>query len=199
MDVKLFTYDGLVAGVDEAGRGPLAGPVFAAAVILPADFHHPWLNDSKKISEKKRLILRDFIIENALDWAIAMVDNQEIDRINILQAAIKAMHLALEKLKYQPDFIIVDGNKFKPFRNIPFKTVVHGDATYAQIAAASILAKVFRDEYMQNLAKEYPYYGWEKNKGYGTAQHRKAIEKYGLSPFHRKSFCQKFFQRKIEF
>ncbi len=197
MKVEMFEYPGLVAGVDEAGRGPLAGPVFAAAVILPDDFDHPFLDDSKKLSEKKRYQLREFIEQNALAWAVAQVDNVEIDRINILNAAIKAMHLALEQLSVQPDFIIVDGNKFKPFRDIPFKTVVDGDAKYAQIAAASVLAKTYRDDFMKKLHQQYPHYGWDTNKGYGTAKHRQAIMTYGLSPYHRKKFCGFYFQKRI--
>jgi len=197
MTVKLYKYPGLLAGVDEAGRGPLAGPVVAAAVILPQDFEHPLLNDSKQLSEKNRLILRDFITKNALAWSVAMVDNTYIDQHNILKATIRAMHMALSILDPQPQFIIVDGNYFIQWRQIPYKTVVHGDAKYAQIAAASILAKTFRDQYMKQLAKKFPQYHWDKNKGYGTAQHREAIMRYGLSPFHRKKFCTFYFQKTL--
>ncbi len=197
MAVELFKYNGLVVGVDEAGRGPLAGPVFAAAVVLPGDFKHPFLDDSKKLSEKKRLILQQYIIENAIDWAVAMVDNHEIDKINILNASIKAMHLALTVLSVDPQLIIVDGNRFKPFKNIPHKTIVKGDGRYAQIAAASVLAKNFRDEYMRKIARKYPQYGWHTNKGYPTPQHKQAVLKFGLSPYHRRSFCQFFFQKNL--
>ena len=197
MAVELFKYNGLVVGVDEAGRGPLAGPVFAAAVVLPGDFKHPFLDDSKKLSEKKRLILQQYIIENAIDWAVAMVDNHEIDKINILNASIKAMHLALTVLSVEPQLIIVDGNRFKPFKNIPHRTIVKGDGRYAQIAAASVLAKNFRDEYMRKIARKYPQYGWHTNKGYPTPQHKQAVLKFGLSPYHRRSFCQFFFQKNL--
>ncbi len=197
MQVEVFKYQGLVAGVDEAGRGPLAGPVMAAAVILPPDFDHPLLNDSKKLSEKKRLILEDFIKQNAISWSVAMVDNFEIDKINILNAAIKAMHLALTALPEQPDFIIVDGNKFKPFGSVPYKTVVGGDGKFAQIAAASILAKNYRDRFMRKIAKKYPVYGWQTNMGYPTPQHKQAVLKYGLSPYHRKRFCSFYYEQNI--
>ncbi len=197
MSVELFKYNGLVAGVDEAGRGPLAGPVFAAAVVLPDDFDHPLLDDSKKLSEKKRLILQRYILDKAIDWAVAMVDNVEIDRINILNASIKAMHLALTVLSVHPQMIIVDGNRFKPFKNIPYKTIVKGDARYAQIAAASILAKNFRDEYMRKIARKFPQYGWHTNKGYPTAMHKQAVMKFGLSPYHRRTFCQFYYQKNL--
>ncbi len=197
MPVELFKYNGLVAGVDEAGRGPLAGPVVAAAVVLPEGFYHPLLNDSKKLSEKKRLILHQYIIDNAIDWAVAMVDNREIDKINILNASIKAMHLALMTLSLEPQLIIVDGNRFRPFKNIPYKTIVKGDGRYAQIAAASVLAKNFRDDFMRKIARKYPQYGWQTNKGYPTPQHKQAVLKFGLSPYHRRSFCQFFFQKNL--
>ena len=197
MQVKIYSENKIVAGVDEAGRGPLAGPVFAAAVILPKNFEHPLLNDSKKLSEKKRLELRDFIEQNAIDWAVAWVDNEEIDQINILNATFKAMHLALSKLKIKPDLILVDGNKFKQYKDIEFKTIVDGDAQYACIAAASILAKTYRDEFMKKLHEQYPQYNWDRNKGYGTKQHRQAILKHGLSPFHRKTFCKFYYQKRI--
>ncbi len=199
MKVSFFDRKKIIAGVDEAGRGPLAGPVFAAAVILPPGFDHPLLDDSKKLSEKKRLILKEFIEQNAIAWAVASVDNQEIDQINILNATIKAMHKALESLSVKPDLILVDGNRFKPFADIEYKTVVDGDAQYACIAAASVLAKTHRDEYMIKLHKQYPQYNWAKNKGYGTQEHRQAVMKYGLSPYHRRRFCGFYFQGRINF
>lgn len=176
------------AGCDEAGRGCLAGPVFAAAVILGDSFHHPLLNDSKKISKKNRDELRDYIEKKALSFAVAKVDAEEIDKINILNASIKAMHLAIEKLHLRPEFLIIDGNRFKPYQDIKHKTIVQGDALYQSIAAASILAKTYRDEYMDNLHTEYPQYHWLKNKGYATLDHRKAIKEFGLCQWHRKSF-----------
>jgi len=197
MYVYRYKHSGLIVGVDEAGRGPLAGPVYAAAVILPEDFTHPLLDDSKKITYKKRLILRDFIIKAALSWAVASIDNQEIDKINILNATIKAMHKALDRLNQKPDLIIIDGNRFKKYKDIEHKTIVAGDSKYACIAAASILAKTFRDEYMEQIHKLYPQYNWLKNKGYGTFEHRQAILKYGLSPFHRKKFCTFYYQKKL--
>ncbi len=193
-----FSEKILVAGVDEAGRGPLAGPVYAAAVILPRGFDHPWLDDSKKLSEKKRNTLREIIEKEAIAWAVASVDNEEIDKINILNAAIKAMHKALGKLSVSPEMILVDGNRFKPFGDIPYKTVVGGDATYASIAAASILAKTHRDEYMMKIHEEFPQYNWARNKGYGTREHRQAVLKYGLSPYHRRRFCGFYFQGRLD-
>lgn len=176
------------AGCDEAGRGCYAGPVFAAAVILPKDFHHPLLNDSKQLSEKNRDALRPIIEKEAIAYAVASVDNEEIDRINILKASFRAMHLALDELKKKPQLLLIDGNRFHPYKKIPHHCIIKGDGRYASIAAASILAKTFRDEYMQKLHKEFPQYDWCRNKGYGTATHRQAIEKHGLSPYHRKSF-----------
>lgn len=187
------------AGCDEAGRGCLSGPVFAAAVILPDHFSNELLDDSKKLSEKKRIILRDYIIENALDWAVATVDNKEIDKINILNASIEAMHRALNSLKIIPEFIIVDGNKFKPYKNIKHATIIKGDGIYASIAAASVLAKTFRDDFMQKISKEHPEYLWFKNKGYPTKEHKNAVMKYGLTDYHRKTFCKFYFQQKINF
>ncbi|PKP36683.1 MAG: ribonuclease HII [Bacteroidetes bacterium HGW-Bacteroidetes-15] len=186
------------AGCDEAGRGCLAGPVFAAAVILPKDFYDPMLNDSKKLTEKQRLALRIIIEEKAIDWQVAKVDNKEIDKINILNASIKAMHIAINNLKKTPEFLLIDGNKFKQFKNIPHKCIVKGDGKYASIAAASILSKTYRDEYMIKLSEEFPFYLWEKNKAYPTKTHRKGIEKHGLSPYHRLSFKLNP-QLKIEF
>lgn len=176
------------AGCDEAGRGCLAGPVFAAAVILPETFTHKWLNDSKQLSESRRNELRSVIESEAVAWAIGVVDNEEIDRINILNASIKAMHMAIDALAVVPAHIVVDGNRFKPYRSVPSTTVVKGDGIYGNIAAASILAKTHRDEYMSRIAAEYPHYGWEGNKGYPTAEHREAIKRFGPSPYHRMSF-----------
>ena len=180
--------DRLEAGCDEAGRGCLAGAVFAAAVILPADFYHPLLNDSKQISEKHRYELRPYIEANAVAFAVAAVDNSEIDKINILNASILAMHRALDKLSIDPEFILIDGNRFKPYKNIAHQCVVKGDSIYASIAAASVLAKTYRDDYINTLAIEYPQYDWENNKGYPTKKHRAAIAKHGTTPYHRMSF-----------
>jgi ribonuclease HII len=176
------------AGCDEAGRGCLAGPVFAAAVVLPADFSNPILNDSKKLIDKQRYALREIIQEEALAWAVQSVNQVEIDSINILNASIKAMHLAIGELKLIPKFIVVDGNRFKPVENIPHKTIVKGDGKYASIAAASILAKTYRDDFMQLAHAEFPIYNWNKNKGYPTADHRKAIQAHGRCILHRNSF-----------
>lgn len=178
----------LEAGCDEAGRGCLCGPVSCAAVILPPDFTCEELNDSKKLSEKKRNQLREIIEREAICWAVAMVGPEEIDNINILNASILGMHRALEKLSQTPEHILVDGNRFKPFRDIPHTTVVKGDATFMSIAAASILAKTHRDELMLRLAEQFPGYGWEVNKGYPTKAHREAIRKLGITPLHRRSF-----------
>lgn len=176
------------AGCDEAGRGCLAGPVFAAAVILPARFRHPFLNDSKQLTEVQRSQLRPVIEEKALSWAVAMVDHEEIDRINILKASFKAMHLALDQLRLRPELLLIDGNRFVDYPGIPHHCMVKGDASFASIAAASILAKTHRDEYMMKLHKLHPEYDWQKNKGYGTVFHRKQIGLYGFSPYHRRSF-----------
>jgi len=176
------------AGVDEAGRGCYAGPVFAAAVILPKKFQHPLLNDSKKLSEKQRDLLRPVIEKESIAWAVAMVSNEEIDQINILQASYKAMHLAIDKLKKEPAILLIDGNRFKPYKKMIHHCIVKGDGKYASIAAASILAKTYRDEFMQTIHTAFPHYGWDKNKGYGTASHRKAIDAFGLCSHHRKSF-----------
>lgn len=176
------------AGCDEAGRGCLAGPVFAAAVILPPDFYHPLLNDSKKVTEVNRNELRIYIEEQALAYAVARVDEEEIDRINILQASIKAMHLAIDQLKITPSFLLIDGNRFVAYPKIKHQCIIKGDELYASVAAASILAKTWRDEYMLNLHTNFPYYDWNTNKGYGTLAHRRAIEKHGLCIHHRKSF-----------
>jgi len=176
------------AGCDEAGRGPLAGPVFAAAVILPPDFHHPLLNDSKQMSAKAREALRPLIEREALAWGVEEVGAEEIDRINILWASVEGMQRAVRKLALKPEFLLIDGNRFRAFDNYPFVTVVHGDATYASIAAASVLAKTYRDERMIELAQEYPQYGWDRNMGYPTPEHIEAIRKFGYTPYHRKSF-----------
>lgn len=176
------------AGSDEAGRGCYAGPVFAAAVILPVDFYHPLLNDSKQVAAKEREELRKDIEASAIAWAVASVDNNEIDHLNILRASYKAMHLAIEKLNPQPKLLLIDGNRFAPYRKLPHHCIVKGDGIYASIAAASILAKTYRDAYMQQLHEEFPHYGWSNNKGYGTLAHRSAIEKHGLCKYHRKSY-----------
>ncbi len=176
------------AGVDEAGRGCYAGPVFAAAVILPKDFYHPLLNDSKKLSEKQRDILRPIIEKESIAYGVASVDNNEIDVINILQASFKAMHLSIQKLKPRPELLLIDGNRFKPYKKTANQCIIQGDGKYNSIAAASVLAKTYRDEYMKIIHAEFDHYGWEKNKGYGTADHRKAIALYGLCKYHRKSY-----------
>ena len=178
----------LEAGCDEAGRGCLAGPVFAAAVILPDDFRCDGLNDSKQLSEKERAALRIIIEENALSYAVGICSPAEIDEINILWASLKAMHKALDKLSVLPEHVLVDGNRFRPFGSIPYTCVVKGDAKYRSIAAASILAKTYRDEYMQHLHETYPVYDWSRNKGYPTKVHRDAIAQFGITPHHRKSF-----------
>lgn len=194
-----YQPDLIEAGTDEAGRGCLAGPVFAAAVILPPDFSHPLLNDSKKMKETDRLLLRDIIREKAIAWAVASISPEEIDQINILKASFKAMHLALNALKTRPELILVDGHLFTPYPNIPHRCIVKGDATFSSIAAASVLAKTYRDEHMMNLHATFPAYNWLSNKGYGTEEHRKAMEKYGQSPHHRKSFQLKPKQSKLDF
>ena len=178
----------LEAGIDEAGRGCYAGPVFAAAVILPKDFFHPLLNDSKQLNEKQREELRPIIEKESIAFAVASVNNETIDKINILQASFSAMHLCLDELTARPEFLLVDGNRFKPYKKIPHQCIIKGDGKYAAIAAASILAKTYRDGFMQKIHVDFPQYGWNKNKGYGTATHRDAIEQHGLCSFHRKSF-----------
>ena len=180
--------DLIEAGCDEAGRGPLAGPVFAAAVILPKDFYHPLLNDSKKMTEKAREELRPIIEREAIAWAVEEVSANEIDTINILNASIAGMQRAVRKLTVKPEFLLIDGNKFKPFDDYKYQCVVKGDATYASIAAASVLAKTYRDEYMRKLAKEFPQYGWERNMGYPTKEHVQGIIEHGYTEHHRKSF-----------
>jgi len=185
---KWFLKNTVEAGTDEAGRGCLAGPVVAAAVLLPADFHHPLLNDSKQLTEKQREILRPFIEKNALAFGVSYVFEAKIDEINILQASILAMHLAIEKLAIEPEHIIVDGNKFKPYKNIAHTTIVKGDAKFMSIAAASVLAKTYRDDFMQQLDLEFPNYNWKQNKGYPTLFHRNAIREFGITDYHRKTF-----------
>ena len=176
------------AGCDEAGRGCLAGSVFAAAVIFPADYHNADLNDSKQLSARRRYALREVIEHDATDWAVGIVTPEEIDHINILNASILAMHRALDKLAVRPQAVIVDGNRFKPYGTLPYTTIVKGDGKYLSIAAASILAKTFRDDYMDELDQKYPQYDWKSNKGYPTRKHRKAISRYGTTPYHRMSF-----------
>lgn len=183
-----YLPDVIEAGCDEAGRGCLSGAVFAAAVILPSDYTHPWLNDSKQLTEKRRYALREIIEKDAIAWAVAEVSPAEIDQINILNASIQAMHRAVARLSTRPAHLIIDGNRFKPYEDIPATTIVKGDGKYLSIAAASILAKTYRDDYMMRLHKEYPMYGWNKNKGYPTPAHREAIARYGATPYHRMSF-----------
>jgi ribonuclease HII len=199
--MSLFSYyhpEFIEAGCDEAGRGCLAGPVVAAAVIFPKDYTHCELNDSKQLSAKSRLRLRSEIERDALAFAIAFVNNVEIDKINIVKASVKAMHLALDQLTIEPQFVIVDGNYFIPYKKVPHKCHVKGDGKYLSIAAASILAKTYRDEYMEQLHKDYPNYLWCENKGYATADHRMAVQKYGLTSYHRKSFCSSFEQLSLD-
>ncbi len=182
-------YTGMVeAGCDEAGRGCLAGSVYAAAVILPDGYENPMLNDSKQLSERRRYELRQQIERDAVSWAVGIVTADEIDKINILNASILAMHRALDKLSVRPEAIIVDGNRFKPYQKLPHTTIVKGDGKYMAIAAASILAKTYRDDYMNELAVQYPQYDWQRNKGYPTKKHRQAIKEFGITPFHRKSY-----------
>ncbi|CAM1368007.1 Ribonuclease HII [Tenacibaculum sediminilitoris] len=185
-----LNYSGhkLEAGTDEAGRGCLSGPVVAAAVILPNNFKHTLLNDSKQLSEKKRQELRPYIEEHALAFGVSFIHQEEVDELNVLQASIAGMHLSIKQLNIEPEFIIVDGNKFNPYQEVPYKTIVKGDAKYMSIAAASVLAKTYRDEYMEKIHKEFPHYNWKKNKGYPTKEHRNAIRQFGATPYHRKSF-----------
>lgn len=187
--LKSHYYEGLIeAGCDEAGRGCLAGSVYAAAVILPTNYKNDLLNDSKKLSAKKRYALRKTIEHDAIAWAVGIVTPEEIDKINILNASFLAMHRALDQLKMRPEAIIVDGNRFTPYQDLPFTTIVKGDGKYLSIAAASILAKTYRDDYMLSLAEKYPQYDWQSNMGYPTKKHREAIRQYGITPFHRKSY-----------
>ena len=187
--LKPYFQDILIeAGCDEAGRGCYAGPVFAAAVILPQNFYHPRLNDSKLLKESERNELRIIIQEQAIAYAVASVDHAEIDKINILQASFKAMHKAISKLNVKPQLLLIDGNRFRPYKKLPHTCIIKGDGIYASIAAASILAKTYRDDYMLGLHQKYPQYNWEKNKGYGTAAHRNAIQTFGVCKYHRMSF-----------
>ena len=187
--LKQFYHPGLIeAGCDEAGRGCLAGSVYAAAVILPPDYVNEQLNDSKKLTERQRYALREVILRDATAWAVGVVTPEEIDKINILNASFLAMHRALDQLSVRPEAIIVDGNRFRPYGNLPYATIVKGDGKYLSIAAASILAKTFRDDYMNHLAEEYPMYDWQSNKGYPTRKHREAIRQHGITPYHRKSY-----------
>lgn len=183
-----YYMDKIEAGCDEAGRGCLAGSVYAAAVILPPGYQNPDLNDSKKLTDKKRKALREQIERDAVAWAVGVVTPDEIDKINILNASFLAMHRALDQLKVRPEAIIVDGNRFKPYQDLPYTTIVKGDGKYMPIAAASILAKTYRDDYMDALAEEYPQYDWKANKGYPTKKHRAAIKEYGVTPYHRMSY-----------
>ncbi len=187
-------YELLEAGCDEAGRGPLAGPVCAAAVILPSDWKHPLLNDSKKMSEKNRYLLRDIIQKEALAWDVEMIMPEEIDRINILNASFEAMNRAVQQLRITPQLLLIDGNRFRTQLDIPYRCIVKGDGIYASIAAASVLAKTERDDYMNRIDQEFPQYGWKRNKGYPTREHREAILRYGLSPYHRLSFNHEYNQ-----
>jgi ribonuclease HII len=187
--LKSFYQDELIeAGCDEAGRGCFAGPVFAAAVILPKYFSHPFLDDSKKLSVEQRNELRPLIEQQALSYAVSFIDNDEIDTINILKASFKAMHLAIAQLQQQPEMLLIDGNRFTAYPKIPHQCIIKGDGEYASIAAASVLAKTYRDEYMKQLHEEFPFYHWKNNKGYGTLTHRNAIAEHGLCKYHRKSF-----------
>jgi len=198
--LKSCFYHNLVeAGCDEAGRGCLAGPVFAAAVILPKNFRHPVLNDSKKLTKKQRDVLKNEIISSSVAWKVASVTNEEIDEMNILRASIKAMHLAINELDTKPQFLLIDGNRFYPYKEVPHQTIIKGDGLYFSIAAASVLAKTFRDEYMEKIHEEYPLYGWNRNMGYGTKEHREAIGRFGITPYHRRSFNLLNSQMKINF
>ncbi len=200
LQLKKYYREGVVeAGCDEAGRGCIAGPVYAAAVIFPKKIDIPELNDSKQLSEKKRYQLRETIQEKALHWSVAWVDNQRIDQINILNAAYEAMHKAFDQLTVCPDHLIIDGNRFKPYKNIPHTCIVKGDSKYLSIAAASVLAKTYRDDYMLDLHEKYAMYDWNKNKGYATFKHRLSVIQNGISPYHRRSFNLDAIQLKLDF
>lgn len=187
----------LEAGCDEAGRGCLAGPVYAAAVILPKDFYHPLLNDSKQLTEEQRYELRPVIEQAALCYAVASLDNKQIDKYNILRASFKSMHLALKQLSIQPQLLLIDGNRFARYKKIPHKCIIQGDGIYASIAAASILAKTYRDDFMKGLHKKFPKYGWDKNKGYATREHQEALDQHGPCKFHRKTFRLSYSQPEL--
>lgn len=191
MLIAQYTHNILEAGCDEAGRGCLAGPVFAAAVILSKDFHHPKLNDSKKLSERDRDVLRPIIESEAISYGVGQVSESEIDQINILNASFLAMHRAIEDLSVRPEHLLIDGNRFKPYQAIPHTCIVQGDSKYRNIAAASILAKTYRDEHMRSIAAQYPGYGWSQNKGYATLAHRIALQEHGPTVYHRRSFVVK--------
>ena len=198
--LKSFLYRNLTeAGCDEAGRGCLAGPVTAAAVILPKNYKHPVLNDSKKLTARQRSLLREEIIKVAIAWKVAFLDNNAIDDMNILRASIVAMHNAVSELSTVPQFLLIDGNRFFQYKDIKYKTIIGGDGLYYSIAAASVLAKTFRDEYMEKIHLEFPEYGWNKNKGYPTVAHRQSIMKYGITPYHRKTFHLFDTQMKFDF
>ena len=188
MLLPFFQEDLVEAGCDEAGRGCLAGPVFAAAVVLPKEFYHPFLNDSKQITEEQRNELRPLIEQQALAFAVAQLDHKQIDKLNILKASFKAMHLAVKNLPLQPGLLLIDGNRFSPYKRIPHKCIVGGDGKYASIAAASVLAKTYRDDFMKELHNKYPRYNWAQNKGYATKEHQAALDKYGPCRYHRKTF-----------
>jgi ribonuclease HII len=196
---KFFDKILIEAGCDEAGRGCLAGPVYAAAVILPKTFKNKLLNDSKKLTDPERKLLRPIIEENAIAWAVGVVSAEEIDEVNILNASFLAMHRALDQLKVIPESLLIDGNRFNKYKDIPHKCIIEGDAKYMSIAAASILAKTYRDDYMDSLHEQFPHYGWNTNRAYATRRHREAIEKHGISEHHRKSFKQLPDQLEIEF
>lgn len=185
---SFYNKDVIEAGLDEVGRGCLAGPVVAAAVILPPGYHHAFLNDSKQLSKAQRLLLQKEIEHEALAWSVAEVSNEEIDRINILKASFLAMHYAIDRLSLKPEHLLIDGNRFTPYPMIPHTCIVKGDTKFLSIAAASVLAKTYRDNLMEQLSLDFPFYGWEQNVGYPTTHHRKAIQMYGISSFHRRSF-----------
>ncbi|GAA4740825.1 ribonuclease HII [Flavisolibacter ginsenosidimutans] len=197
MLLPFFQEDLVEAGCDEAGRGCLAGPVFAAAVILPKDFYHPLLNDSKQITEEQRNELRPVIEQRSLAFAVAQLDHKQIDKLNILKASFKAMHLAVKKLQAQPGLLLIDGNRFSPFKRVPHKCIVGGDGKYASIAAASVLAKTYRDDFMKELHNKYPRYNWAQNKGYATKEHQAALDKYGPCRYHRKTFRLDYSQPRL--
>jgi ribonuclease HII len=198
--LKPYLYSNRIeAGCDEAGRGCLAGPVVAAAVILPKNFRHDVLNDSKKLTARQRNELREEIMQKAVAWNVAFIDNNEIDELNILRASIRAMHIAVDGLSKRPEFLLIDGNRFYPYKNIQHKTIIKGDGIFLSIAAASVLAKTFRDDYMEKIHLQFPVYSWDKNKGYPTAWHRKAIKENGICLFHRKSFRLFDTQLEIDF